>query len=99
MSTDKKANNFTAEMAMKILDKHPNNPGYAAHCIVDILEILPPGSISEEEEKTIRRLIADILAQETEYTLEAFGDAALRREILDYYVPKQLVKSINCFAI
>ena len=85
---------FTAEMAEKIQEKYSNNPGYEAHFLEDILAILPSGSIVEEDEKVVRETISELRKQEQDFSLENLEETALRREILDFYVPRQLVKSI-----
>ncbi|MDR3200043.1 MAG: adenylate/guanylate cyclase domain-containing protein [Spirochaetales bacterium] len=86
---------FTIATAKKIRDKYPDNPGYAAQCLEDIMEYFPPDSISPEDTAAIHQVIAELRVQEpTDPPPVHFKDAVLRQEILDFYVPKPLVKAI-----
>jgi class 3 adenylate cyclase len=96
---DKKQNGakdyiFTLATAEKIREKYPNNPGYAAQCLEDILENFPAGSVSSEDNRAIYEIIEELRKKHPDtVALAEDKEAVLRQEILDYYVPTVLVKA------
>ncbi|MDR1625560.1 MAG: adenylate/guanylate cyclase domain-containing protein [Spirochaetia bacterium] len=85
---------FTLETVQRILEKYPNNPGYAAQCLEDIMEYLPAGSISLEDNEAIVKIIEKLRTENPTVSPSAENqEAVLRQEILDYYVPTVLVKA------
>jgi class 3 adenylate cyclase len=85
---------FTLETAERILEKYPNNPGYAAQCLEDIMEYLPGGSIPAQDNEAILEIIKKLRAENPKaHTFVENQETVLRQEILDYYVPTVLVKA------
>jgi class 3 adenylate cyclase len=86
---------FTAEMAESFRNKYSGDPGYAARWLEDMLELLPQNSMPEEEYLAVRAVIDDLRCKEAEREMPASQqENELLSEILDFYVPRQLVKSI-----
>jgi class 3 adenylate cyclase len=88
-------NRFTSLSARDIQKKYPDDPAYAAQCLEDILEFFPDGNISPDDRTVIETIIEELHRKVPGASTSVdHTERLLLREILDFYVPRALVKSI-----
>lgn len=86
---------FSARAAEKLRDKYRHDPAYSARFLEDILALIPEVRVSPKDLPRIREIVSE-LKREIDANGKPAGDGVghFRKEIIDYYIPKQLVDAI-----
>lgn len=84
-----------ARKALEFTRKHEKDPAYAARFLRDLLQFPGNEGIPREDLEFIQKLIAELnrKAEEKSNSLER-EESAFRKEIVDYYIPRDLIDAI-----